>query len=67
VGVKTAAEVAAEDAMVTVELEDMTTAGTMAADTAQAEAVMAVGDMTAVAEDAMEDVTESKDATEESV
>jgi hypothetical protein len=44
-----------------------TTAGKMGANTAEAEAVMAMADVTAETEDATEDVTVSKDASEESV
>jgi hypothetical protein len=68
VGISTATDVLAEDKTeVAVELEDVTAAGMMAANTAQAEAMMAMADTTVVVEDATEDVTELKDVTKESV
>jgi hypothetical protein len=58
--------------VVAVELEDVTsakttTAGKMGANTAEAEAMPAMVDATAEAKVAMEDMTVSKDATEESM
>ncbi len=64
---------AEDDAVVvTVESEDVTAAKTMMAgkmgtNTVEAEAMTAMADVTAETEDATEDVTVSKDASEESV
>ncbi len=64
---------AEDDAVVVrVESEDVTAAktmmaGKMGANTVEAEAMTAMADMTAETEDAMEDVTVSKDASEESM